>query len=230
MDHCFPWSVWPCGDLWNLLPTHRTVNQKEKGSRLPSDRLLRAAHDRILGWWHDAYRADPDHPLADRFMLEAAVSLPGLLTAETDLDGCYSALELQRLRLSQNQQAPGMEWREVPLNRRWMDSRTSLARDAPESADQVLQRTHGAGCGVVVLVEGVRQRLQQRYVLAGIAGSGTASPGASAESRRGGHGVGEGSRRRTRCSSGPAWPDRRNPHRPRPRRPAEPSARWPRRA
>ena len=108
MDHCFPWAVWPCRDLWNLLPTHRTVNQHEKRNRLPSDRLLRAAHDRILGWWHDAYRADPDHPLAERFMLEAAVSLPGILTAETDLDGCYSALELQRLRLSQNQQAP--EW------------------------------------------------------------------------------------------------------------------------
>lgn len=108
MDHCFPWAVWPCGDLWNLLPTHRTVNQHEKRDRLPSDRLLRAAHDRILGWWHDAYRADPDHPLAERFMLEAAVSLPGIPTAESDLDGCYSALELQRLRLSQNQQAP--EW------------------------------------------------------------------------------------------------------------------------
>ncbi len=108
MDHCLPWAVWPCGDLWNLLPTHRTVNQHEKRDRLPSDRLLRAAQDRILGWWHDAYRADPDHPLAERFMLEASVSLPGILAAETDLDGCYSALELQRLRLSQNQQAP--EW------------------------------------------------------------------------------------------------------------------------
>ena len=108
MDHCFPWTVWPCGDLWNLLPAHRTVNQHEKGDRLPSDGLLRAAQDRILGWWHDGYRADPDHPLAERFMLEAAVSLPGILSTETDLDSCYSALELQRLRLSQNQQAP--EW------------------------------------------------------------------------------------------------------------------------
>ena len=107
MDHCFPWAVWPCGDLWNLLPTHRTVNQ-QKRNRLPSDRLLRAAQDRILGWWHDAYRADPDHPLAERFMLEATASLPGVLATETDLEGCYSALELQRLRLQQNQQVP--EW------------------------------------------------------------------------------------------------------------------------
>ena len=20
IDHCLPWSAWPCGDLWNLLP------------------------------------------------------------------------------------------------------------------------------------------------------------------------------------------------------------------
>lgn len=27
VDHCFPWAAWPCEDLWNLLPTDRTVNQ-----------------------------------------------------------------------------------------------------------------------------------------------------------------------------------------------------------
>ena len=108
VDHCFPWAIWPCGDLWNLMPAHRTVNQREKRDRLPADRLLRAAQDRILGWWHAAYRADPDHPLAERFMLEAAVSLPGIVPAATDLDACYSALNLQRLRLKQNQQVP--EW------------------------------------------------------------------------------------------------------------------------
>ena len=108
VDHCFPWAIWPCGDLWNLMPAHRTVNQREKRDRLPADRLLRAAQDRILGWWHAAYRADPDHPLAERFGLEAAVSLPGVAPGDTDLDACYSALNLQRLRLKQNQQVP--EW------------------------------------------------------------------------------------------------------------------------
>ena len=112
VDHCFPWAVWPCGDLWNLMPAHRTVNQREKRDRLPADRLLRAAQDRILGWWHDAYRADPNHPLAERFMLEAAVSLPGIVPADADLDGCYSALNLQRLRLKQSQQVP--EWSGTP--------------------------------------------------------------------------------------------------------------------
>ena len=112
IDHCFPWSVWPCGDLWNLLPADRTVNQRKKRNRLPSDRLLRAAEGRIVGWWRDAYRADPHHPLAERFMLEAAVSLPGIPPTDTDLDGCFSALNLQRLRLQQNQQVP--EWSGTP--------------------------------------------------------------------------------------------------------------------
>jgi hypothetical protein len=30
MDHCLPWSARPCGDLWNLLPAHRVVNQHQK--------------------------------------------------------------------------------------------------------------------------------------------------------------------------------------------------------
>lgn len=31
MDHCLPWSVWSCGDLWNLMPAQRKVNQNKKG-------------------------------------------------------------------------------------------------------------------------------------------------------------------------------------------------------
>ena len=55
--------------------------------------------------------ANPDidhHPLAQRFALEASASLPGVVAAEADLDSYYSALNLQRLRLKQNQQVP--EW------------------------------------------------------------------------------------------------------------------------
>ena len=81
IDHCFPWAVWPCGDLWNLMPTHRTVNQREKRDQLPTDRLLRAAQDRILQWWSDAYRENPNRGLAERFALEASVSLPGIAGA-----------------------------------------------------------------------------------------------------------------------------------------------------
>lgn len=112
IDHCFPWTIWPCGDLWNLMPAHRTVNQREKRDRLPADRLLRSAQDRILAWWNAAYRDETNPPITDRFALEAAASLPGVTPGVTppvfDLDNCYSALHVQRLRLKQNQQVP--EW------------------------------------------------------------------------------------------------------------------------
>ncbi len=112
IDHCLPWAVWPCSDLWNLMPTHPRVNQHEKRNQLPADPLLRAAQDRILDWWNAAYHENPDHPLAQRFALEASASLPGVVAADTDLDSYYSALNLQRLRLKQNQQVP--EWSGTP--------------------------------------------------------------------------------------------------------------------
>lgn len=107
IDHCLPWTAWPCGDLWNLMPTHRSINQ-EKRDRLPAERLMRAAHDRILDWWDAAYRESPGRSLAERFALEASMSLPGMVAADGDLESYYSALSLQRLRLKQNQQVP--EW------------------------------------------------------------------------------------------------------------------------
>ena len=70
--------------------------------------------DEIITWYdaHAPALADPNHPLAERFMLEAAVSLPGIVPADADLDGCYSALNLQCLRLKQSQQVP--EWSGTP--------------------------------------------------------------------------------------------------------------------
>ena len=82
LDHCFPWAVWPCSDLWNLMPAHRTVNQREKRSRPPADRLLRASRNRIISWWEAAYIQDQSS-LSERFWLEAASSLPGV-KAQTD--------------------------------------------------------------------------------------------------------------------------------------------------
>ena len=34
VDHCFPWSAWPCSDLWNLMPTNPTVNAHEKRAQI----------------------------------------------------------------------------------------------------------------------------------------------------------------------------------------------------
>ena len=50
MDHCFPWSAWPCPDLWNLMPTNRVVNQKEKAVS-PKGALCRVSLSDALTEW-----------------------------------------------------------------------------------------------------------------------------------------------------------------------------------
>ncbi len=108
VDHCLPWVAWPCSDLWNLMPAHRTVNQREKRNRLPSDQILRVAQDRIMTWWCSAYQRDAKNVLAERFMLEAAASLPGVTLPVSNLDDVFAAVSLQRMRLKHDQQVP--EW------------------------------------------------------------------------------------------------------------------------
>lgn len=94
IDHCIPWSAWPCGDLWNLMPADRRVNQHQKRDRLPSAERLHHAQDRILDWWHRAYLADGG--LHKRFWQEAGTTLPGVTDSLPDV---IDAMQLQRLRI-----------------------------------------------------------------------------------------------------------------------------------
>lgn len=102
IDHCLPWSVWPCADLWNLMPAHARVNQHEKRDRLPSAAAMANARDRIIGWWEAAYL--DNEALRHRFLREAAAALP--LSGNQSSDGLYDALDWRRLRLWQDQQVP----------------------------------------------------------------------------------------------------------------------------
>lgn len=104
IDHCLPWSAWPCGDLWNLMPTSRHVNQDLKRDRLPSSETLSAARDAIVGWWEAAWLAD--EALGVRFRQECAAALP--VGAEAGADEIFDGLAWRRLRLRQDQQVP--EW------------------------------------------------------------------------------------------------------------------------
>ena len=107
IDHCFPWAAWTCGDLWNLMPAHRTVNQHEKRALLPTDRLLQSAQDRVLGWWESAYVKDLP-TVSERFWLEATSSLPTVNADKQRLNDVFDAVCFQRIRLKHDQQVP--EW------------------------------------------------------------------------------------------------------------------------
>lgn len=108
IDHCLPWSAWPCGDLWNLLPAASRINRHAKGERVASSALLRAAKPRIQGWWREAYLEGPA-PVRARFIEEARSSLPLRAdTDEPDVEDLFAALDFRRLRLRQEALAP--EW------------------------------------------------------------------------------------------------------------------------
>lgn len=106
IDHMFPWMAWPCGDLWNLLPAHREVNQRLKRDRLPSATTLFRAEGRIVDWWDRAYLGRAGSNLPDQFVQEARASLP-VFSTDTASD-IFASVCLQRIRLRHDQQIP--EW------------------------------------------------------------------------------------------------------------------------
>ncbi len=107
IDHCFPWSAWQCGDLWNLLPADRSVNQRIKADLLPSESRLVRAREMIFEWWNSGYLQNANQLVAAQFQTEASASLPGV--GETPVpEIIFDAMEMQRLRLHHDQQIP--EW------------------------------------------------------------------------------------------------------------------------
>jgi hypothetical protein len=104
IDHCLPWSAWPCGDLWNLMPAHRRINQHLKRDKLPSAVALTDAQSLIEAWWHDAWESHATY--SNRFRREptAALAVP----AAAALSDIFEALEWRRLRLRQDAQL--VEW------------------------------------------------------------------------------------------------------------------------
>jgi len=108
IDHCLPWAVWPCSDLWNLLPAHQNVN-KEKRDRLPSRTIIQRARDAIERWWDVGYLRSGNPVLPERFVTEARASLPTINASEIKLEDIFAGLELRRLRLKHDQQVPVWE-------------------------------------------------------------------------------------------------------------------------
>jgi hypothetical protein len=109
VDHCFPWTAWPCDDLWNLLPAHRKVNQHQKRDKLPGVELLRSAQGRIQDWWDKGYMSAANEVLPERFMTEAKATLPMIEDNNARLDDVFAALNFQQIRLKYDQQVPVWE-------------------------------------------------------------------------------------------------------------------------
>lgn len=104
IDHCLPWTAWPCGDLWNLFPANPTVNRNAKRDRLPSAAKLVRAREGLQTWWRQSWEAN--QALSARFWREADAALP--LQGGRDLDDVFTGLEWRRLHLRQDQQV--QEW------------------------------------------------------------------------------------------------------------------------
>ena len=110
IDHCFPFSAWPCDDLWNLLPSSRSVNQHQKRDRLPSKICLLTSQDRILEWWDMAYLHQDSILIGRQFADEACASLrvDAPSTDASYLEQIFHSVLIQQLHLKSNQQVP--EW------------------------------------------------------------------------------------------------------------------------
>ena len=111
IDHLFPWSVWECGDLWNLLPSDRIINQKQKKDKIPSAFILDKAQDQICNWWNQAYLEN--EALKQRFQLEVQSSLPSIDKTSLSNEIIFESICLQRNRLRHDQQVP--EWQRVRI-------------------------------------------------------------------------------------------------------------------
>jgi hypothetical protein len=58
IDHMLPFSLWKNNDFWNLMPTHKRVNEKKK-DMIPAPALLERREEIILHYWRlcsDSYK------------------------------------------------------------------------------------------------------------------------------------------------------------------------------
>ena len=107
IDHSMPFSRWPNNDLWNLVPSDSKENNSKR-DKLPSEKTLNAAKERMQHWWASAWLNDNDSSQKQRFFAEANIALPGLSAQNDSIDDLFEALLLQRGRLKDMQQLS--EW------------------------------------------------------------------------------------------------------------------------
>lgn len=103
IDHILPWAAWPCGDLWNLVPADRALNQSQKRAKLISAALLDGAKDRLFDYWTKAYLLDENRNVPRIFYEEAHASLT---IREATLTSVHNGIRMRRVQLRIDQQIP----------------------------------------------------------------------------------------------------------------------------
>ena len=103
IDHILPWAAWPCGDLWNLVPADRALNQAHKRAKLISAALLDGAKDRLFSYWTNAYLRDENGNIPRIFYEEAHASLT--IQSHT-LPAIHQGIRMRRVQLRIDQQIP----------------------------------------------------------------------------------------------------------------------------
>lgn len=112
IDHCFPFAAWPCGDLWNLLPSQRQINQVQKSDRLVTASTLNRAKERVLAWWQTSYLVDENDYLNTRFISEAQTTLPiSVPVNASNIEDVFDALVLKRMALKQDLQLDDWDYK-----------------------------------------------------------------------------------------------------------------------
>ena len=106
IDHCFPYSAWPCDDLWNLMPSSRRVNQINKRDKLSGLLTLNESRKRIMEWWNRAYIEETG--TRQLFFNEARASLRLDFGLTQHLDENYDSAALQQTQFKFNQRI--LEW------------------------------------------------------------------------------------------------------------------------
>jgi hypothetical protein len=84
-------------------------NQNQKRDKLPGAKVLRSVRQRIEEWWDRGYVKAENRVLSDRFMTEARATLPIVGGVEPRLNDVFAAVNLQQLRLKNDQQVPVWE-------------------------------------------------------------------------------------------------------------------------
>jgi len=84
IDHMLPFSKYRNNDLWNLVPSHSSVNRRKK-DWIPSTKLLKKRKPEILNHWRNIENYYPT-----QFNSEAQYSLTGY--RETEAEDLFKAL------------------------------------------------------------------------------------------------------------------------------------------